>query len=277
MKRNLLFILLMAGLPFGAQAEKDPTLSVSAPKFVLLRAPFEVKFTATYYTESDSLRTFYNPAFPDFELLAGPMRSTNISMSFTKGQEEKTFSIILRYSLVAQDTGTFAIPAATALLGDKLLASAPSQIHVLPPGEALPQDSIDIFIKPVLSSSSCKINMPIVLELQLWTTVMIDSIGNERVQVCDPKDFDLENIDLQGTQWKKAEFKHRDYNYCSIGKYVLYPLRTGKLQTKSIPLTVFYRSPAKNGGGSVWDIFFDSYTRKKREIVFPPQTILVEP
>lgn len=276
MKGKQLFIILCASLlPWTAWADEEPRLTVSAPGTVACGEEFRVSFALTYYAKEDSLQQFFAPEFSGFQVLAGPSRSTSSSYSMTNGKMTSVFSFAITYVLSARDTGTFIIPSATAATSNDILTSEPVRIHVLPAGSMVQKDSADIFIKTLLSSTSGKVNAPIVLEYQLWATTMIDSIGTAKILVCDPEDFNLEMIDTRNARWEKTNLNGKEYQYATLMKCVLYPLRPGRLEIKSFRVPVFYHGQVLPK--SFFDEFFSSYVSRKREVITPQKTIQVEP
>ena len=66
----------------------------------------------------------------DFEVLAGPFRSTQQKTYMIEGQNKQDESIIYTYILQANKVGTFVIPPATITANGSLITSNSVQIKV---------------------------------------------------------------------------------------------------------------------------------------------------
>ena len=84
----------------------------------------------TYTITTSNAKDFRAPQIKDFEILAGPLYSTQQSTDIVKGQKDK--SITYTYILQANKEGTFIISPATIIANEKTITSNSVQIKVLP-------------------------------------------------------------------------------------------------------------------------------------------------
>lgn len=182
---------------------------------------FELRFTL----ENAQAQDFFPPDFGSFELIAGPSRSSE--MSVINGISKSKLSYI--YNIKAGKAATYYIPPAQIKTGKKTLRSNPLTIKVV---KASKKDfsniskSDNFFIKAEVSDRSVYPGQQILLKFKLYTAVEIAGIRTEYEP--DLREFKVQDIDLD-LPVQNEMINNRSFSVYTIKAYVLYPLKTGQL------------------------------------------------
>ena len=132
MKKTLYTWFILNLLLIAQVAADNVTISANAPDAVAVGDQFRLSFTIN----TQNVRDFRVGDIKGFEVLMGPSRSQQSSVQMINGKTTSTSSITFTYILMANNEGTFTIPAATAMADGKEVASTPIKVKVLPKDEA---------------------------------------------------------------------------------------------------------------------------------------------
>ena len=122
----------------------DVKFTASAPNIITNGEQIKLSYVVT----TSNAKDFQAPQIKDFEVLAGPLRSTQQKTYMTEGQNKQNESIVYTYILQANKVGTFIVPPATITANGRLITSNSVQIEVqfAPPAitsEAVKEDNVD--------------------------------------------------------------------------------------------------------------------------------------
>lgn len=104
----------------------DVKFTASAPNTITNGEQIKLSYVVT----TSNAKDFQAPQIKDFEVLAGPLRSTQQKTYMIEGQNKQDESIIYTYILQANKVGTFVIPPATITANGSLITSNSVQIKV---------------------------------------------------------------------------------------------------------------------------------------------------
>ncbi|MBK7095573.1 MAG: protein BatD [Saprospiraceae bacterium] len=205
---------------------------------------FELRFTL----ENAEGLNFIPPSLKSFELVAGPSRSSE--MSIINGISQSKLSFI--YSIKAGNAATYYIPPAQIKTGNKILKSNPLTIKVV---KAAKKDFSNIakrdnfFVTAEISDKSAYPGQQLLLEYKLYTSVKIEGIMIESEP--DLKDFKIENADFNSKD-QSITIKNKQFSVYSLKSVILFPLKTGQMIIPSAKFLV--EVPEEKSG----NIFFQS-------------------
>lgn len=104
----------------------DVKFTASAPNIITNGEQIKLSYVVT----TSNAKDFQAPQIKDFEVLAGPLRSTQQKTYMIEGQNKQDESVIYTYILQANKVGTFVIPPATITANGSLITSNSVQIKV---------------------------------------------------------------------------------------------------------------------------------------------------
>lgn len=128
MKKLVFFLFLMVST-LGLWANDKATLTAEAPDVVVSGDQFRLTFTVN----TQKVKDFLAPSIKGFDVLMGPSRSQQSSTQIINGKVSSSSSITYTYILMANEAGTYTIPAASIEVGGEKIFSNALTIKVLPP------------------------------------------------------------------------------------------------------------------------------------------------
>jgi hypothetical protein len=186
----------------------------------------------------------------------------------------------MTYVLMASNTGTYTIPAATAQVDGKTVRSSSVTIKVLSSGSGSQGNSRsgaqsggggtgtqssagsgvsnkDIFISAVVSKKKVYEQEAILLTYKLFwgDRVQIEDISN--VKLPDMTDFHVQEIKSKAVAPTLQQVNGRNYYSAPILQYVLFPQRSGKLTIPSIPVELILTSLSSRRAIDPIEAFFN--------------------
>ena len=282
-----LFFLIFLTLSALVYAE-NVSVVASAPDVVVNGDQFRL----TYTFNNHNVRDFRAPSMKGFEVLMGPSRSQSSSTQIINGKVSSTTTLTYTYILLAENEGTFTIPAATAIVDGKNVTSNSVKIKVLPPDKASGISSgggnssssrsssgritkDDLFITVNANKTSVYEQEAILVTYKVYTLVNLVQLIPEAP---DFKGFHTQEVPLpQQKSFTLEHYKGRNYNTTVWSQYVLFPQQSGKLEIPSLSFEgviaqqVGSMDPFEalfNGGSNIQEI--------KKKIVTPKITINVK-
>jgi BatD DUF11 like domain len=263
--RLLCFFVLCIPLKSMANATEF-TLEISA-KSVALNDVVQVQYTIT---NGKNITAFNPPVFKNFKVIQGPDQGSGYSS--INGVIKEYISI--SYILQPLSTGTFTIPAASAVVDGKNILSNTEKItitaasaNVQPqyqpffqaPRQDVNQDFIlqkgenvkkkikeNILLRLIVSKKSCFIGEPIEVTYKLYTRLKSDSKILHRPSFNGFSVYEM--LDNETIQGGEETYRGKVYNVYVLRRVQLYPLRTGNLtlDTMSVDNEVSFMEPGSS-------------------------------
>ena len=278
---------------FAALGVNAQTISVSAPSHVSAGENFRIAYTVTTQDVQDFRSGIHSSDVA--EIIAGPYTSSQSSFQMVNGHTSSSSSITYTYTLYAQKSGTFNIPAAQATVGGKTIHSAPTKIVVSGTAKGtggspnMHQDQEpqlraagskisgnDLFIKVSANKKRVHEQEPILLTYKVYTLVELTQLNGK---MPDLTGFHTQEIPLpQQKSFHVEQVNGRPYRCVTWSQYVMYPQMTGKLEIPSITFKGIVVQQNRNV--DPFEAFFNGgsgYVEVKRDIVAPGLTIQVDP
>jgi hypothetical protein len=161
----LAFILLAGWFTsLAAQSAEVSFQAYADARQVLTNSYFDVTYTLRN-AEGDN---FQPPAFTDFERIAGPSRSTSMSIINGEMTRETSFTFTLR----PRRTGTLTISPASITVNGQVLRSNPLQVEVVEGRDNSGAD--EVFLEARLNSETAFVGQQLILDYVLYTQVQVD-------------------------------------------------------------------------------------------------------
>lgn len=292
MMRKLIFLLfLVATTVSSIYADDKVNFTADAPDAVVQGDQFRLSFTINTQDVSD----FRAPSISHFDVLMGPSRSQQSSTQIINGKVSSNRSITFTYILMATQTGTFSIPAASIVVNGQKVFSNAVKIQVLPPDKAggasagsggKPSSSAgqqaggqisgnDLFITATVNKTTVHEQEALLLTYKVYTLVNLRQVLGD---MPDLKGFHTQEVPLpQQKQFSLEHYKGRNYSTTVWSQYVLFPQQTGKLEIPSITFEGIVAQ--RTGSDDPFDAFFNGggYVEVKKKITTPKLVINVEP
>ena len=290
MKR--LFLTLLSALAvFVSYAQTS--IKVEAPNVVAT----DEQFNVTFIIEGENSPTDFTwTSNDDFQIQWGPQQGKSTSIQIVNGQRSKNVQNTYTYVLRPVKAGRFTLPAATAKVKGKTIASGTTSIEVVAGGAtsgsqsaarsssgqsyqrqqtAAVQDS-DIFLSLNLDRTSVVVGEPVIATLKLYQRVNI--AGFENVSFPTFNGFWSQEIEAPtNIEFAREVYDGQIYNAALLRKFVLVPQQQGKVTINPAELTCLVNIRVSNGGTSIFDGFFDDYRTVRKKVSTQPLTVTVNP
>ena len=241
-------------LRFYAQAD---ALSISDQQTV----------NVTFTVENMDLSGFSPPEFDWFEIVAGPMRSTQ--MSIVNGKSSQSGS--MTYTLLPTKTGKLKIAPATLRHNGKRYETKPIEINVTAAdniNNATLQDQ-DFMVKIELSDSVAFVGQQIHLDIVLFNTVEISSF--DVTNMPEFEGFYKEYVPGIRQSVNRQTINGKTYYRRVLQRLALFPQKPGVYQVD--PITVKVGIPQ----GSSRGFFFNQRNVKNQYVKLEPFTVTAIP
>ena len=259
------------------QRQQPVTFRASAPAQVIEGQQFRLTYTLNR-AEGRDLRV---PNIQGFDVLFGPVPSTNFSTVIINGQSVQESSVTHTLTLMPRQQGTFTIEPATINVGGATYRSNPVTITVLPPDQPQPQTApgtvspTDAFIRAIVSRTNVFEQEGISITFRLYSAVSI--VGIRGIEFPEFEGFFVEEIPLPAD--REAVFRHHEgRNYWSIDlrSVVVFPQRSGQMTIPSGSLDATFDVPS---GRRVATLFGTTEVRTNvnRTLTTAPININVRP
>ena len=287
-----LFLTLFSALAvFVSYAQTS--IKVEAPNVVAA----DEQFNVTFIIEGENSPTDFTWTSNDeFQIQWGPQQGKSTSIQIVNGQRSKNVQNTYTYVLRPVKAGRFTLPAATAKVKGKTIASGTTSIEVVAGGAssgsqsaarsssgqsyqrqqtAAVQDS-DIFLSLNLDRTSVVVGEPVIATLKLYQRVNI--AGFENVSFPTFNGFWSQEIEAPtNIEFAREVYDGQIYNAALLRKFVLVPQQQGKVTINPAELTCLVNIRVSNGGTSIFDGFFDDYRTVRKKVSTQPLTVTVNP
>ena len=282
--------LVMAGTSF-AKAD-NISFHASAPSVVEVGERFRVQ----YSVNSQDVSHFSYPNFDGFEVIYGPSTSSQSSVQFVNGKMSQSSSLTYTFTMVAQKTGAFTIPAASIQVGDATYKSKSLKIQVVASSggnqqsqgqssrnsqtASRPQSSgissSDLFMTATASRTKVYEQEAILVTYKLYTLVNLTQLDG-KLPTLDG--FQIQEINLPRTkEFTTESYNGKIYHTVVWTQYVLFPQKSGTLEIPSI--TYEGVVVQQNRAIDPFEAFFNGNSgliEVKKKIATPKLTIHVSP
>lgn len=301
--KGILIFLLLVATGVIAYADEKFVLTASAPEAVVSGDQFRL----TYTINTQKVKDFRAPSIQGFDVLMGPSRSHQSNTQIINGQISSSSSITYTYMLLANEAGTYQIPAASIVAENQTVTSNALTIKVLPPdqsntsagtsgrrggsntssrtsssgrsetGSSNEITNEDLFVIATVNKTNVYEQEAFLLTYKIYSLVNLSSI--ERMKIPDFKGFHSQEISLSKNPKTSLEhYNGRNYRTILIHQSVLFPQQTGKLEIPSAQFDAVVAKAVRSV--DPFDAFFNggsSYVEMKKTISTPKLTINVKP
>lgn len=236
--KKILIILTFLGMTLLNAMADNVTFTANAPEAVAVGDQFRLTYTVT----TQNARNLEVPSIKGFDVLMGPNRSTQSSVSIVNGQTTSTSSITFTYILMANTEGTFTIPGASITADGQNMVSNSVTVKVLPADSSDAAQSSgssassnagtvsanDLFITCTTSKTKVYEQEAILLTYKIYTNV--DLRGFDNVKLPDFKGFQSQEVSLPNDRkWELEHYRGRNYRTTIYRQFVLFPQQTGQI------------------------------------------------
>lgn len=252
------------------------------------------QFNLRYVVKTTDVSGFRLGGVPDaFEVLMGPITSTQQSFSIVQGKTTQTESVTYTYVLMANKNGTFVIPAAHARVNGKPATSQAIRINVSGKTQSAQQgggqrrgsrvdragaqiSGNDLFIRVTANKKRVYEQEPVLLTYKVYTQVELTQLEGK---MPDLNGFHTQEVPLpQQKSFHVETVNGRTYNCVTWSQYVMFPQMSGKLEIPSITFKGIVVQ--QNPNVDPFEAFFNGgsgYIEVKKELKAPAVNIQVLP
>ena len=252
------------------------------------------QFNLRYVVKTTDVSGFRLGGVPDaFEVLMGPITSTQQSFPIVQGKTTQTESVTYTYVLMANKNGTFVIPAAHARVNGKPATSQAIRINVSGKTQSAQQgggqrrgsrvdragaqiSGNDLFIRVTANKKRVYEQEPVLLTYKVYTQVELTQLEGK---MPDLNGFHTQEVPLpQQKSFHVETVNGRTYNCVTWSQYVMFPQMSGKLEIPSITFKGIVVQ--QNPNVDPFEAFFNGgsgYIEVKKELKAPAVNIQVLP
>jgi BatD DUF11 like domain len=189
---------------------------------------------------------FVPPSFSDFTVVGGP--NTSVSNNWINGK--RTYKKTYSYFLAPKKRGKFTIKQAIIEIEGETYKTFPISVTVTAavdkpngPPDASDIASENIHLVAEVSKTNPFLNEAITVVYKLYVSSET-GVSNWR-EKDNPRynDFWSQNIEINGLNIQKGQYKGEDYRFVVLRKTVLYPQKTGKLKLEPLVLDITVEVP----------------------------------
>lgn len=268
------------------------SITVQGPSQVAIGEQFNLR----YVVNTTDIKNFTLRDIPDaFEVLIGPITSTQQSFSMVGGKTTHTASVTYTYVLMANQSGTYVIPAARANIDGKPATSQAIRINVSGKASTNTQQGggqqrrsnrvdragaqirgNDLFIRVTANKKHVYEQEPVLLTYKVYTQVELTQLEGK---MPDLNGFHTQAVPLpQQKSFHIEQVGGRAYNCVTWSQYVMFPQMSGKLEIPSITFKGIVMQ--QNNNIDPFEAFFNGgsgFIEVKKEIKAPSVSIQVSP
>jgi hypothetical protein len=266
---------------------QDVKFTASAPEVVELGQQFRL-----IYSINAKASNFSAPAIDGFSILAGPSTSQSSNVSIVNGQVTQNFELRYTYVVQANKEGEFKIPPAQVVVDGKTYKSNDINIEVIKGANrqatttAITKDpdntdqksdipDSDLYIKAYVSKTKVHREEHLVITFKLFSRLNVTQLAN--VKLPSFQGFITEKLEVPPlTSLNRERVNDKVYLTGVLGKYVLYPQKTGDLKIEPFEMDVYYQKPGSRRSRSMFDDFFGTVETEGRKVFSNSATIHVQ-
>lgn len=280
------------------QMSAQNVIRVEAPDVVAVNEQFNV----TFIIEGEkSPSDFQWSAGDDFQLVWGPQKGSSSSIQIINGKRSSSHQTTFTYILIPKATGTFQLPAATALLSGDRISSTQASIQVVSDGASSSQSSgqnggkssrggqtsstgsgeissNDLFMRLSLSRTEVVIGEPITATLKIYQRANVVGFENAKFPTFNGF-WSQETYVPNNIEFKRESLDDKIYNTAVLRTYVLIPQQSGTITIDPAELVCLVNiRTAPSTSNSLFDSFFqDEYRTIRKRVTTPAVKVKVNP
>jgi len=266
---RLLHILGIVFITLGSLTAQEVNFSVKAPNRVAEGQRFSITFTA-----NADIDDFKPPIFEGFQLLSGPNRSQNSSISFVNGKVSQNIAISYSFILYAITKGDFTIAPATCSINGDQYATKSLNIVVVDGGSSnnargnvgasespdlLKVTDEELFIETFIDQKKVYQGEQILLTHKIFTLVPVSNLSVDKLSSY-PGFWSINLLDNneQLKQYNQT-LNGKDYIVADLKREAVFAQKTGKLEIPPMELSCVAKIPTNKKKTASNDPFFDSF------------------
>lgn len=280
------------------QMSAQNVIRVEAPDVVAVNEQFNV----TFIIEGEkSPSDFQWSSGDDFQLVWGPQKGSSSSIQIINGKRSSSHHTTFTYILIPKATGTFQLPAATALLSGDRISSTQASIQVVSDGASSSQSSgqnggkssgggqtsstgsgeissNDLFMRLSLSRTEVVIGEPITATLKIYQRANVVGFENAKFPTFNGF-WSQETYVPNNIEFKRESLDDKIYNTAVLRTYVLIPQQSGTITIDPAELVCLVNiRTAPSTSNSLFDSFFqDEYRTIRKRVTTPAVKVKVNP
>lgn len=280
------------------QLPAQNVIRVEAPDVVAVNEQFNV----TFIIEGEkSPSDFQWSSGDDFQLVWGPQKGSSSSIQIINGKRSSSHQTTFTYILIPKATGTFQLPAATALLSGDRISSTQASIQVVSDGASSSQSSgqnggkssgggqtsstgsgeissNDLFMRLSLSRTEVVIGEPITATLKIYQRANVVGFENAKFPTFNGF-WSQETYVPNNIEFKRESLDDKIYNTAVLRTYVLIPQQSGTITIDPAELVCLVNiRTAPSTSNSLFDSFFqDEYRTIRKRVTTPAVKVKVNP
>ena len=280
------------------QMSAQNVIRVEAPDVVAVNEQFNV----TFIIEGEkSPSDFQWSSGDDFQLVWGPQKGSSSSIQIINGKRSSSHQTTFTYILIPKATGTFQLPAATALLSGDRISSTQASIQVVSDGASSSQSSgknggkssgggqtsstgsgeissNDLFMRLSLSRTEVVIGEPITATLKIYQRANVVGFENAKFPTFNGF-WSQETYVPNNIEFKRESLDDKIYNTAVLRTYVLIPQQPGTITIDPAELVCLVNiRTAPSTSNSLFDSFFqDEYRTIRKRVTTPAVKVKVNP
>ena len=298
MNMKKLFCIVAFLLTAIFQMSAQNVIRVEAPDVVAVNEQFNV----TFIIEGEkSPSDFQWSSGDDFQLVWGPQKGSSSSIQIINGKRSSSHQTTFTYILIPKATGTFQLPAATALLSGDRISSTQASIQVVSDGASSSQSSgknggkssgggqtsstgsgeissNDLFMRLSLSRTEVVIGEPITATLKIYQRANVVGFENAKFPTFNGF-WSQETYVSNNIEFKRESLDDKIYNTAVLRTYVLIPQQSGTITIDPAELVCLVNiRTAPSTSNSLFDSFFqDEYRTIRKRVTTPAVKVKVNP
>ena len=283
------FILLFTLSASFIFANDEVTFTCEAPNTIANGSTFQLVYTVT-----GSGKDLRMPEIKDFDIVAGPFKSSSSNVQVINGKMTSSKSERYTYTLLAQKEGTFTIPSASIVVSKQKYQSNAVTIKVIPAdkstnaaqgsqgnnsnqvGTSQQITAENLFIKPSISRTKVMEQEAVLLTYKIYSRV--DLMDVQSVKFPDFKGFLVQEIEMPQTRQQELEnYNGKNYYTYVLRQVLLFPQRSGDIVIDPMSCEAVVRIRTQRQVRSIFDDFFDSFQEVRKPLSSGKVTIDVSP
>lgn len=298
MNMKKLFCIVAFLLTAIFQMSAQNVIRVEAPDVVAVNEQFNV----TFIIEGEkSPSDFQWSSGDDFQLVWGPQKGSSSSIQIINGKRSSSHQTTFTYILIPKATGTFQLPAATALLSGNRISSTQASIQVVSDGASSSQSSgqnggkssgggqtsstgsgeissNDLFMRLSLSRMEVVIGEPITATLKIYQRANVVGFENAKFPTFNGF-WSQETYVPNNIEFKRESLDDKIYNTAALRTYVLIPQQSGTITIDPAELVCLVNiRTAPSASNSLFDSFFqDEYRTIRKRVTTTAVKVKVNP
>lgn len=264
----LLLSILLISLSSHLSAQ-EVSFSVKAPNRVAVGQRFSITFVAN--TDIDGFKA---PSFKNFQLLSGPNRSQNSSISFVNGKVSQNITISYSFILYAKAIGSFQVDQATCSIDGKEYATNAFSIDVIAGNSSnsssgggtsgqspdlVTVDDEQLFIEAFIDKRKAYQGEQILLTHKIFTLIPVSNLSVDKLSSY-PGFWSINLLDNnQQLKQTNQEINGKDYIVADLKREAIFAQKTGKIEIPAMELSCVAKIPNTKKRAASNDPFFDSF------------------